>query len=343
MPWIARSNGSMRGIFRFRGRRDGARDAAVILSSRQQELLAEESRVLDRLAAALAAFPATEEDRAELRRASEQLGDLFLLVIVGEFNAGKSAFINAMLGAEVMPEGVTPTTSVINLLRYGDEPVETMLPEGIIQRTWPAPMLEEITVVDTPGTNAIIREHESLTQQFVPRADLVLFVTSADRPFSESEREFMAAIREWGKKIVIILNKIDLLRDDEQREQVVSFVRENVERLLGFKPEIFPVSALLAQQARRSATATRPSATGCGTPASSSRWRRTSSRRSTRRGASGSSSSTPSAWASTSPTATSPPRRIALRCWRRTWRRSTGSSASWSCTARTCTSSSPTT
>lgn len=241
----------MRGIFRFRGRRDvSSEDAAVILSGRQQELLAQESQVLDRLAAALEAFPANDEDREELRRANEQLGDLFLLVVVGEFNAGKSAFINALLGAEVMPEGVTPTTAVINLLRHGDEAAETMLPDGIIQRTWPAPMLDEITVVDTPGTNAIIREHEALTQQFVPRADLVLFVTSADRPFSESEREFMATIREWGKKIVIIINKIDLLKDDAQRGQVLDFVRKNVERLLGFKPEIFPVSAMLAQQAK---------------------------------------------------------------------------------------------
>lgn len=240
----------MRGIFRFRDRRDGDANETVILSGRQHELLAEESQLLDRLMTALAAFPATDADREELRRASEQLGDLFLLVIVGEFNAGKSAFINALLGAEVMPEGVTPTTAVINLLRYGPEPSESMLPDGIIQRTWPATMLEEITVVDTPGTNAIIREHEQLTQQFVPRADLVLFVTSADRPFSESEREFMAAIREWGKKIVIIVNKVDLLKDDSQREQVTGFVRENVERLLGFRPEIFPVSSMLAQQAK---------------------------------------------------------------------------------------------
>jgi hypothetical protein len=80
----------MRGIFRFRGRRDGdANESTVILSGRQQELLAEESRLLDRLMTALTAFPATEEDREELRRTSEQLGDLFLLVIVGEFNAGK--------------------------------------------------------------------------------------------------------------------------------------------------------------------------------------------------------------------------------------------------------------
>ncbi|HVL25414.1 MAG TPA: dynamin family protein [Thermomicrobiales bacterium] len=241
----------MRGVFRFRGRsRDGHDNSKIILTDRQHELLAAESSLLSRLAAALDTFPATDDDQQAIRRAADQLGELFLLVIVGEFNAGKSAFINALIGDDVMPEGVTPTTSVINLLRFGDDVTETMLPDGIIQRTFPADFLEEITVVDTPGTNAIIREHEALTQSFVPRSDLVLFVTSADRPFTESEREFMAQIREWGKKIVIILNKIDLLRDDASREQVVTFVRDSIQRLLGFTPEVFPVSALLAQQAK---------------------------------------------------------------------------------------------
>ena len=239
----------MRGVFRFRGKDEKAGEG-VILSRQQQDLLATESAILQRLTAGLDAFPATEADRNELAQAVRSLHELFLLVIVGEFNAGKSAFINALIGNNVMPEGAIPTTSVINLLRYGPEPSETMLPDGVIQRTWPAAFLDEITVVDTPGTNAIIREHEALTQKFVPRSDLVLFVTSADRPFTESEREFMAQIREWGKKVVVILNKVDLLRDEASKEQVVEFVRESIDRLLGFDPEIFPVSALLAQQAK---------------------------------------------------------------------------------------------
>ena len=77
-----------------------------------------------------------------------------------------------------------------------------------------------MTIVDTPGTNAIFREHERLTTEFVPRADLVLFVTSADRPFTESERAFLEVIRNWGKKIVVVVNKIDLLERSEEREQV---------------------------------------------------------------------------------------------------------------------------
>lgn len=239
----------MRRVFRQQAGRS-AESESIILTERHQQLLEQEHLILTKLRESLAEFPATTEDLASLDFAVEQLDEIFMLVIVGEFNAGKSAFINALVGAMVMPEGVTPTTAVINLLRYGTEVSEKMLADGVIQRTYPADFLREITVVDTPGTNAIIREHEHLTQSFVPRSDLVLFVTSADRPFTESEREFMAAIREWGKKIVIILNKIDLMRDQTSRDQVTAFVQDKVQQFLGFTPEVFPVSSLLAQQAK---------------------------------------------------------------------------------------------
>jgi hypothetical protein len=104
--------------------------------------------------------------------------------------------------------------------------------------------------VDTPGTNAIIRRHEQLTQEFVPRSDLVIFVTSADRPFTESERAFMERIREWGKKVIIVLNKIDLLEDPEV-EQVLGFIQQNALALLGFTPEVFTVSSRLALKSKQ--------------------------------------------------------------------------------------------
>jgi small GTP-binding protein len=240
----------VREVFRLRQRGRGKAAQGAILTEQQHDLLAEELALLERLAEILDDYPATEEDKNSVAEAAEHLTSLFLLVIVGEFNSGKSAFINALIGGQVMPEGVTPTTSVINLLRYGETQGEGMLPEGIIERTFPADFLDDITIVDTPGTNAIIREHEELTERFVPRSDLVLFVTSADRPFTESEREFMAQIREWGKKIVIIINKIDLVREEDDIAKIVAFVRENITRLLEFTPEVFPVSALFAQQAK---------------------------------------------------------------------------------------------
>ncbi|HEY8445981.1 MAG TPA: dynamin family protein [Thermomicrobiales bacterium] len=240
----------VRDLLRLRRRERPQGADGAILTKTQHELLETELALLERLATILEAYPAAPEDLEQIEDAAEQLTSLFLLVIVGEFNSGKSAFINALVGSDVMPEGVTPTTSVINLLRYGETVTEKMLENGMIERTFPAPFLDEITIVDTPGTNAIIREHEELTQRFVPRSDLVLFVTSADRPFTESERLFMEEIREWGKKIVIIINKIDLIRDEEDVQKIVAFVRDNITRLLGFQPEVFPVSALLAQQAK---------------------------------------------------------------------------------------------
>ena len=197
------------------------------------------------------AFPHAEsaaDDIALLREARRQVETLFLLVVVGEFNSGKSAFINALIGEPVMPEGVTPTTSRIHILTYGNEGPDETTPEGIVIRTHPAPFLREINIVDTPGTNAIIRDHEALSQGFVPRADLVLFVTSADRPFSESEREFLEEIQRWGKKIVFVLNKIDLLETDEERDDVIRFISENASRLLNIEPLIFAISSRLAER-----------------------------------------------------------------------------------------------
>lgn len=240
----------LRDLFkRRRGQPGTAENASAVLSDRQHDLAQMELAALDRLSLLLDAFPATDEDRQRITEAKERLQALFLLVVAGEFNSGKSAFINALIGADIMPEGVTPTTALINLLVYGNQIEERMLANGSVERTFPAAFLEDITVVDTPGTNAIVREHEALTQHFVPNADIVFFVTSADRPFTESERLFMEDIREWGKKIVVIVNKIDLLKDDTDVSEVITFVEQNIARLLGFEPVVFPISSMLAQQA----------------------------------------------------------------------------------------------
>jgi small GTP-binding protein len=223
-----------------------------ILSDREQELRAREAELLERLATALGRFgpDVAPEDLQRFREVREQLAGLFLLVIAGEFNSGKSSFINALLGEPVLPEGVTPTTDRINLLRHGPGATEQLREAYLLERTYPAELLRELNVVDTPGTNAIIRRHEELTRDFVPRSDLVLFVTSADRPFTESERAFLEQIRTWGKKVVFVVNKIDILRTPAERDEVVAFVRENATALLGETPEIFPVSAREAQAAR---------------------------------------------------------------------------------------------
>jgi len=220
------------------------------LDDAQRQLLADERRLLAELRDWLVRLSLPEEDLRALGASLAQLEEPFLLVVVGEFNAGKSAFINALLGQEVVEEGVTPTTARIGLLRHGESVSREVTAAGLERITAPAEVLEDIVLVDTPGTNAVLREHEVLTREFVPRADLVLFITSADRPFTESERGFLQAIREWGKKVVMIVNKADLLEREHEVTRVVDYVREQAVRTLGFSPEVFPLSARRALRAR---------------------------------------------------------------------------------------------
>jgi small GTP-binding protein len=221
-----------------------------VLSAEQEALLQEELRRLSDLLAALSGLNAAQEDQATLRRAMRGLDELFLLVVVGEFNSGKSAIINALLGQDLLREGVTPTTAQIHLVRYGETQEQRMLEEGLWSITAPVEILREINLVDTPGTNAIIRRHEAITEEFVPRSDLVLFVTSADRPFTESERLFLQRIRDWGKKVTFIVNKIDILESADEISQVANFVTENAQAALNMTSQVFPVSARLAARAK---------------------------------------------------------------------------------------------
>ena len=222
-----------------------------ILNEEQEKILGQERSLLGDLRVAVVQFGAAADDQETLAQSMQQLDELFLLVVVGEFNSGKSAFINALLGQKILKEGVTPTTTQINILRYGPAQERIVVNEHLHTLTAPLDMLAEISIVDTPGTNAIIREHEAITAQFVPRSDLVLFITSADRPFTESERAFLEQIRLWGKKVVVVLNKIDLFQGEGDLEQVRIFITENARALFGVTPEVFPVSARLALRAKQ--------------------------------------------------------------------------------------------
>jgi small GTP-binding protein len=213
-------------------------------------LLAEERACLGRLQRALATLGADRADQDALAQSIRRLDDLFLIVVVGEFNSGKSSFINALVGHKVLEEGATPTTRRVQLLTYGPELAQVSSDGAVDVVQAPVEALREIHIVDTPGTNAIFREHEAITTDFVPRADFVLFVTSADRPFTETERAFMEAIREWGKKILVVINKADILETPEDLAAVERFVRRGAAALLGAEPEVFAVSARAALRAK---------------------------------------------------------------------------------------------
>jgi len=221
-----------------------------LLSGPPEHLLQDERRLLGDIRVALASCSATPDDQGVLRASIEQLDAFFLLVVVGEFNSGKSAFINALLGQKLLEEGVTPTTTGIVVVRHGDA-VERAEPEPHLSVvSAPIDLLRELHIVDTPGTNAIMREHERITAEFVPRSDMVLFVTSSDRPFTETERAFLQRIADWGKKVVIIVNKADLLDRPEDAASVQAFVGEHAALVLNLAPDLFCVSARLALRAK---------------------------------------------------------------------------------------------
>jgi len=224
--------------------------AIEVLDERRRGQVRAERALLEDLRVLLAGFDASPEDLRTLREAVETLDEMFLLVVVGEFNAGKSAVINALVGETVSEEGITPTTASVTVLRHNEARGERTVGEYLVEKTHPAPFLRAISIVDTPGTNAIIRRHEEITERFAPRADLVLFVTSADRPFTESERQFMERLRGWGKSVVVVLNKTDLLTGPAQVDELVRFIKENARALLGFDPQVIPVAARLALQAQ---------------------------------------------------------------------------------------------
>ncbi len=215
-----------------------------------RDLVTRERGVITDLLVLLGKLDADARSVSDVRTAVDDLDGLFLLVVAGEFNAGKSSLVNALLGERVMPEGVTPTTDRVTFITYGEEITEVDDGPNVVRRTYPNPILDAVAFVDTPGTNAIVAKHQELSERFVPRADLVLFVTSADRPFTESERVFLELIASWGKKVVMVVNKIDILTDPSEQDKVIEYVRENARKVLGVKSEVFGVSARQALKAR---------------------------------------------------------------------------------------------
>ena len=219
----------------------------TVVDPHVQALLRRESALLVQLRETL-----EREQSDERRRVDEllaMLDDLFTIVIVGEFNAGKSSLINALFGSKLRVEGPIPVDDRISVLRYADEASQRQISDYVIEQSYPVDFLRNITLVDTPGTNSIVQRHQEITEDFIPRADLVLFVTSIDRPLSESERRFLEYIREWGKKVVFVLNKIDTKSEEEIR-QVLDYLQTNVRSIFGFDPVVYPVSGKLALQSK---------------------------------------------------------------------------------------------
>jgi GTP-binding protein EngB required for normal cell division len=223
-----------------------------LLSTQQSVLVSLERQLVIRARDALVSAEGAREDVERLARLVHEMDELFLLVVAGEYNAGKSTFINALLGDDVFATGDLPTTRAISILRYGDSAGEPEpIGEHMFLHRYPLDVLRDLEIVDTPGTNSIERMEEEITRGFVPRADLVLFVTSILQPLTASELAFLTLIRDWGKKVIFIVNGVDRRNSDDQIDRVREYLtREVASRLGDPEPTIYFVSALRALQGK---------------------------------------------------------------------------------------------
>lgn len=207
--------------------------------------------------------------------------DRFTLAVLGQFKRGKSSLMNAIVGEELLPTGVLPLTSAITILRYGPNerliiekekssfPLEltvASLADYVTEKgnpqnqkgvkaaylELPVPFLRYgLEFVDTPGVGSAITANTETTYNFLPACDAALFVTSVDTPITTVELEFLNTIKEYVHKIFFIVNKIDLVADEEKKE-ILDFVAHTIRSGTGLQiDKVFAVSCQTAIAGRK--------------------------------------------------------------------------------------------
>lgn len=175
-----------------------------------------------------------------------------LFVVVGEVKAGKSSLLNALFGQEFAKVDVLPATDRVYIFRHGTEEKSVEVSPQLTERYLPIRFLQDFNVVDTPGTNTMVPEHQTITEGFVPRADVVLFVFSVTNPWSQSGWQLLDLVqKKWLKNVVFVLQQADL-RDPAEIEVIHRHLQDTAMRKLGFAPPIFAVSARKALLAKTS-------------------------------------------------------------------------------------------
>ena len=173
------------------------------------------------------------------------ISEPFLFVVVGEVKSGKSSFINALLDSEICKVDAAPCTDVVQKIEYSEKPNENLLSENYKRIGVPAEILKSIAIVDTPGTNTVIKNHQKITQDFIPNSDLVLFVFPAKNPHTQSAWDLLDYVsEEWKKNVIFILQQADLAREDELRINIEKVKEYAIQRGIS-SPKVFSTSAIL--------------------------------------------------------------------------------------------------
>jgi GTPase Era involved in 16S rRNA processing len=233
----------------------------------------------------LAAFSSSRGDtkiEESLREIGEKLGgNRFHLVVLGQFKRGKSTFINSLLGDSVLPTSVVPLTSIVTLLKYGqEEVVEVLFNDGSkttisrdqleeyvtergnpanvknvkhVEVSYPSGYLKDgVFIIDTPGVGSTFENNTEMTYNYLPRVDAALFLLAVDPPISQSEIAFLEDVQDYVEKIFFVQNKIDYMNEEERKESM-AFSKEVIQKALGSDSVgIYPLSAKLALEAKQS-------------------------------------------------------------------------------------------
>lgn len=194
--------------------------------------------------------PALLSLRQDASRTLAEYDQPLLVAVMGEFSSGKSSFVNAFVGTEVAPTGIIPTTATINIVKYGRSKsgrvvyrdntsrdvsgkklFETLsLIDGDearrvqhVEILMPIDVLERVNIIDTPGLNSILPEHEAVARSFLKRADAVVWIFTVNQAGKSTEKLALDSIRETGVRVLGVLNKVDQLTGDQVQE-VLNYV-----------------------------------------------------------------------------------------------------------------------
>lgn len=182
-----------------------------------------------------------------------RINEPFMFVIVGEVKAGKSSFINALLdtGREITKTAPQPMTDTIQQILYGEEEEIVTINPFLKKILLPVEILQEIAIVDTPGTNTIVEQHQEITERFIPASDLIVFVFEAKNPYRQSAWEFFDYIHaDWRKKIIFVLQQKDLMPQEDLVVNVQGVVDYAQKKGIA-SPEVFAVSAKQEQDGQK--------------------------------------------------------------------------------------------
>ena len=207
------------------------------------ELRSQLTTALESVIALAYQIGAPEDTLHNLRSLVANLGQPFLFVVVGEVKAGKSSLLNALFGREFCKVDVLPATDRIYEFKYGEKEYDVRISDHLTALHRPIDFLKDFNIVDTPGTNTIVANHQEITENFVPMADLIVFVFSVTNPWAASAWDFLRLIgQRWKKNIVFVVQQADL-RDPHEVEIVAKHLDQTVLQILGANCPIFSVSA----------------------------------------------------------------------------------------------------